>query len=110
MTRLLIVDDEPTVLFSMQKCLAPLNLGIVTSHNGREALRLAQEQRPDVVLLDVCLPDMSGLDVYDQLIALWPNLPVIVITAFSTTDSAIQAIQTGRCPSPPRSGLPRRSS
>ena len=95
MTRLLIVDDEPTVLFSMEKCLSPLHLEISTSRNGREALRVAQDQRPDVVLLDMCLPDMSGLEVYDQLLELWPGLPVIVITAFSTTDTAIKAMKRG---------------
>ena len=95
MTRLLIVDDEPTVLFSMEKCLSPLGLEIFTCRNGRDALRLAKDECPDVVLLDVCLPDMSGLDVYDQLRESFPGLPVIIITAFSTTDTAIKAMKRG---------------
>jgi two-component system nitrogen regulation response regulator GlnG len=95
MTRLLIVDDEPTVLFSLHKCLSPLPLDITTCGSGREAVRLASEQRPDVVLLDVCLPDMSGLDVYDDIRELLPGVPVIVITAFSTTDTAIKAMKRG---------------
>lgn len=95
MTRLLIVDDEPTVLYSLQKCLSALPLEIIVCSNGRDAVHKAQLLRPDMVLLDVCLPDMSGLEVYDALRETLPGAPVIIITAFSTTDTAIQAMKRG---------------
>jgi len=95
MARLLVVDDEPTVLFSMKKCLSPLSLDIMTATSGRDAVRLVEQERPDIVLLDVCLPDMSGLEVHDRIHNLSPGLPVILVTAFSTTDTAIQAMKRG---------------
>lgn len=95
MTRLLIVDDEPAVLFSMQKCLAPLPMEILTCRCGREAIRLVEEQDPDVVILDVCLPDLEGLKVYDHIHQVAPRVPVIMVTAFGTTDVAIQAMKRG---------------
>ena len=95
MTRLLVVDDEPTVLFSMQKCLSQLPLQVLTCGSGRDAIRLVEEQRPEVVVLDVCLPDLSGLDVFDCIHQMSPGTPVIMVTAYGTTDTAIKAMKRG---------------
>jgi DNA-binding NtrC family response regulator len=62
---------------------------------GDDALRFIERNRPDAVVLDLRLPDMSGLDVFDQIRESDPRLPVILITAYSTTDTAINAMKAG---------------
>lgn len=97
MPKLLIVDDEPNVLYSFEKGLRKniANLDVWTAETGTEAIRRAESQRPDAVVLDVRLPDRSGLDVFEQLRDLHPQLPVIFVTAHSTTDTAIEAMKCG---------------
>ncbi len=95
MPTLLVVDDEPNVLYSVEKALRSEGLEILAASTGRHGLDLVQRCRPDAVLLDVRLTDMSGLDVFDQIRHLDPRLPVIVMTAFTTTETAIEATKRG---------------
>ncbi|HIE95561.1 MAG TPA: sigma-54-dependent Fis family transcriptional regulator [Planctomycetes bacterium] len=95
MPRLLIVDDEPNVRYSLEKTFRADGVDVVSAENGREGLRLAQEESPDAVLLDVRLPDMSGLDVFAQIRAHDRRLPVIIMTAHTTTETAIEAMKRG---------------
>jgi two-component system nitrogen regulation response regulator GlnG len=94
-TTLLVVDDELNVLYSLAKSLQTETLTVVTAQTGREGLEIVERQRPDAVLLDVCLTDMSGLDAFDRIRAVDPRLPVIMITAFASTDTAIEAMKRG---------------
>jgi PAS domain S-box-containing protein len=66
-TRILVVDDEPTVLELYAHLLRDANYEVWTATTGRAGLRCARERKPDVVLLDVMLPDLSGLEVCRQL-------------------------------------------
>jgi nitrogen regulation protein NR(I) len=92
---LLVVDDEANVRYSLEKGLRSESLEVVTAGTGRQAIQQVQKRRPDAVVLDVRLPDMSGLEVFDQLRQLSPHLPIIVITAFTTTETAIEAMKRG---------------
>ncbi|HZV07383.1 MAG TPA: sigma-54 dependent transcriptional regulator [Gemmataceae bacterium] len=95
MPRLLVIDDEPNVLYSLEKSLRSDALEVLTASTAKEGIELAQRRRPDAVLLDVRLPDMSGLDAFDRLRQIDPRLPIIVITAYATTDTAIEAMKRG---------------
>jgi nitrogen regulation protein NR(I) len=95
MLKLLIVDDEPNVLYSLQRTLQTDSLQLLTASTGQRAVDLLEEERPDVVLLDVRLPDMSGLETFDLLRQIDPRLPVIFMTAYSSAETAIQAMQRG---------------
>jgi nitrogen regulation protein NR(I) len=95
MPRLLVIDDEPNVLYSLEKSLRSDSLEVHTASTAREGIELAGRQRPDAVLLDVRLADMSGLDVFDRLREIDPRLPIIVITAYATTETAIEAMKRG---------------
>ncbi|HJT32480.1 MAG TPA: sigma-54 dependent transcriptional regulator, partial [Pirellulales bacterium] len=95
MSRLLVVDDEPNVLYSLQKCLSSDTLEVVTAKTANEGIDLVVERLPDAVILDVRLPDMSGLDAYDRIRQIDSRLPVIVITAFAKTETAIEAMRRG---------------
>ncbi|HEY3789860.1 MAG TPA: sigma-54 dependent transcriptional regulator, partial [Urbifossiella sp.] len=95
MAKLLLVDDEPNVLYTLELGLAADELEIITALTGKEAIRLARGKRPDVAILDVRLPDMSGLDVFDALHTIDRRMPAIIVTAHSTTDTAIEATKRG---------------
>jgi nitrogen regulation protein NR(I) len=95
MPRLLIVDDEPNVLYSLEAGLAGDDCEVVTAQTGHQAVTLVETARPDAVVLDVRLPDISGLDVFDRIRMIDPQVPVIVVTAFAATGTAIEAMKRG---------------
>jgi two-component system nitrogen regulation response regulator GlnG len=94
MPTILVVDDEPSILQAFRRAFrSPVE--VITADTGRDGLACAQEHRPDVVILDIQLPDMSGLDLFRQLRELDARSPVIFITGKSTTDTAIEAMKLG---------------
>ncbi len=88
MAKLLVVDDEPNVLFSMEEGLKSNAIEVITARTAREGIELVGRERPDAVILDVRLPDMSGLHAFDLIRQVDPRLPVVVITAFAATETA----------------------
>ena len=92
---LLIVDDEPNIRLSLEESLASEKLRVVTAPNAKAGIELVKLHRPDAVLLDVRLPDLSGLDAYDRIRENDSRIPVIMMTAFSKTDTAIDAMRRG---------------
>jgi len=95
MPRLLVVDDEPNVLYSIEKSLRSETLEVAVAQTGQQAIDQVAELRPDAVVLDVRLADMSGLDVFDRIRQIDPGLPVVFITAFAATETAIEAMKRG---------------
>jgi two-component system nitrogen regulation response regulator GlnG len=95
MPSLLVVDDEPNVLYTLEKSLRSDTLEVVTASTAKLAIDLVQRCRPDVVILDMRLSDMSGLEAFDCIRQLDPRLPVIFITAYATTETAIEAMKRG---------------
>ncbi len=95
MATLLLVDDEPNLLYSLEKGLRSETLDVITAQTGEEGLDRVQQGRPDVVILDVRLPDMSGIELFSRIRAIDARLPVIIITAYSTADTAIEAMKHG---------------
>src|SRR5579884_3529472 len=95
MPRLLVIDDEPNVLYSLEKSLRSDALEVLTASTAKEGIELAQRRHPDAVLLDVRLSDMYGLDAFDRLRQIDPRLPIVVITAYATTETAIEAMKRG---------------
>jgi nitrogen regulation protein NR(I) len=95
MPRLLVVDDEPNVLYSIEKSLSSESLEVAIAHTGHQAIDQVRQRRLDVVVLDVRLGDMSGLEVFDLIREIDSRLPVIFITAFAATETAIEAMKRG---------------
>ncbi|MDD5224999.1 MAG: response regulator, partial [bacterium] len=94
MKRILIVDDEPNVHYSFQKILG-LDYEILEARDGKEAVQKVQKEAPDLVLLDVRIPGMDGLKVLDRIKELDTRIPVIVMTAFGTMQTAVEAMKLG---------------
>ena len=95
MPKLLIIDDEANLLYSLQAGLETDDLTVVTAKTGKRGLALIPKELPDVVIVDVRLPDLSGLEVFDRIKEMAPRIPVIVITAFAATETAIEAMKRG---------------
>ncbi|WP_437223480.1 sigma-54-dependent transcriptional regulator [Planctomicrobium sp. SH661] len=95
MARLLVIDDEPNIIFSIKECLSSDTLEVISAGSAREGIGLAGSARPDAVILDVRLPDLSGLDAYSRIAQVDPRLPVIIMTAYSSTETAIEAMRRG---------------
>jgi nitrogen regulation protein NR(I) len=95
MPTLLIVDDEKNVLYALERGLRAEGLRIITAQTGKAGINLVEREKPDAVLLDVRLPDLSGLDVLKELRRIDPKLPVIVMTTHGTAETAIEAMQRG---------------
>jgi two-component system nitrogen regulation response regulator GlnG len=92
---LLVVDDEPNVLYSIESSFQSEDVTVLTAATAWQGLELIQQQRPDAVILDVRLSDMSGLETFDRIREIDPRLPVIVVTAFASTETAIEAMKRG---------------
>jgi nitrogen regulation protein NR(I) len=93
--KLLIVDDEPNVLYSLQLGLETEDLVVVTAPTAKLGLAAVAAEAPDVALVDVRLPDLSGLELFERIKEIDPHLPVIVATAFGETETAIEAMKRG---------------
>jgi DNA-binding NtrC family response regulator len=92
---ILIIDDEPSVCYSFQRLLSNPNQKVDVAHTGAQALKLLAQQRYDLIILDIRLPDISGLELLPQIKSIDPRSVVLVITAFGTTETAIEAIKLG---------------
>jgi DNA-binding response OmpR family regulator len=79
-TRILLVDDEVQIVRVLRGYLEQAGFAVSTAHDGREALRLARQDKPDLVILDLMLPGLSGLDVC-RVLRQESNVPVIMLTA-----------------------------
>ncbi|MGA1826249.1 MAG: response regulator, partial [bacterium] len=93
--RILIVDDEEGIRYSLERILNEPEYTVATARNGVEALEKYIEEPSDLVVLDICLPDMSGLEVLYKIKTINPNAMILIITAFGTTDIAIEATKKG---------------
>jgi two-component system KDP operon response regulator KdpE len=94
MTSILVVDDEPAIVRTLSINLRARDYEVIVARDGRTALDACREERPDVVILDLGLPDLSGVDVLRQLRA-WSQVPVIVLSARHGSDDKVEALDEG---------------
>jgi len=93
-TRILVVDDEPQLRRALDVNLAARGYEVETAATGQDALRLAAANPPDVVLLDLGLPDIDGLSVVQGLRG-WSNSPIVVLSARDTEPDKVAALDAG---------------
>lgn len=94
MTTLLIVDDERTVRYAFKRTFGD-EYTIATAENGKEAIEAIQKSEPDAVLMDIRMPVMDGLEALSIIKEHHSHLPVIMVTAFADSVSAMQAMKDG---------------
>ncbi|HEX7080972.1 MAG TPA: nitrogen regulation protein NR(I) [Gammaproteobacteria bacterium] len=90
-----VVDDDESVRWVLEQALKQAQMLPRSFGSGRELLHALERDRPDVLVTDIRMPDMSGLELMERLAAAEPDVPVIVITAHSDLDSAVSAYQGG---------------
>ncbi|OJW12374.1 MAG: Fis family transcriptional regulator [Planctomycetales bacterium 71-10] len=95
MASILVIDDEPSILHAFRRAFDSPEYEVVTAPNGARGLELAAEGRPDVVVLDLNLPDMGGMEVFRGLRKIDARIPVLFITGHGTTETAIEAMKDG---------------
>jgi len=95
MAKILIVDDDPQLRQSFEKLLVDEEHELITAATGEQGVAVVQSQNVDLVIQDVRLPGMDGLETFRRMKAIQPKLPVIIMTAYSTTETAITATRLG---------------
>lgn len=95
--RVLVVDDDESVRTLVAKMLLTADYVVDTASDGPGALALLEEHRYDLIVTDLKMPGMDGLSLIREVRRTTPELPVIIMTAYSTEASAIEAINLGRC-------------
>jgi two-component system nitrogen regulation response regulator GlnG len=95
MPTLLVVDDEPAIQHAFQRAYRGRDLVLRSAATATEAVAQVERERPDAIVLDVRLPDASGLDTYHRIRAVDARIPVILVTGHGTADLAIEAMKEG---------------
>jgi two-component system nitrogen regulation response regulator GlnG len=95
MPALLVIDDEPLILDCFRYTFQEPEVTLATADTAAKGLAQFTKQRPDVVILDVHLPDMSGLDAFRRLRQIDAKVPIIFITGHGTAETAIEAMRLG---------------
>lgn len=91
----LVVDDEKNVRLTLRQALEDLGLAVETATEGTEALAHLEENDCDLMLLDLRMPGLSGMETLEHTRRLHPDVPVVVITAHGTVKNAVQAVRRG---------------
>jgi two-component system NtrC family response regulator len=93
MDTILIVDDEKNDLVILEALLAPEGYEVITEYNPINALRLVKETEFDLVITDMKMPKMDGIELLDEVKKIDPELPVIIMTAYGTIEMAVEAMK-----------------
>jgi two-component system KDP operon response regulator KdpE len=94
MTTVLVVDDEPQILRTLRINLTARGYQVITAPDGATALRAAADSKPDVVVLDLGLPDIHGTTVIQRLRG-WSSVPIIVLSARTDSTDKVRALDAG---------------
>lgn len=92
---ILIVDDEPKLARSLALILQHAGYRVTTAATAKEGLQLLQGGAFDLVFLDIKLPDQSGIEILPQIRHLYPDMPVVILTAHASLETAIEAVRAG---------------
>lgn len=93
--KILVVDDDATARRTLERYLAKQNYTVVTASNGSEGLLAVEMDAPDIVLSDIYMPVMTGLEMLAKIHERWPELPVIMMTGQDDMPTTVEAMQNG---------------
>ncbi len=92
---ILVAEDEPRNRDMLVRRLLRRGYTVIEAENGQEAVSKAQEQTPDMILMDIAMPIVNGWDALDKIHALYPDMPVIILSAHSMVDDSRRAMRAG---------------
>ncbi len=93
--KILIIEDEKEMAATYGQILSSSGLDYVVCTEPKEALALVSQEKPEVVLCDLRMPEIDGMELVERIKAEWPHLPVVMITGYATIDVAVEAMQKG---------------
>lgn len=93
--RILVIDDEDIVRLSCSRTLIPEGYELRMAKNGEEGLKMLEEEPFDLVLTDLKMPKMDGIEVLANIKNKWPSVDVVIITGYQTVETAVKAIKLG---------------
>ncbi len=94
-THILVVDDERGILDSLERIFAREGYAVTVTDNGEEALDIIRNQRVDLVLADIMMPKMNGIELLRAVKAISPAIEVLMMTAFGTVENAVECMREG---------------
>lgn len=92
--RILIVDDEPGVITTLKVALEANGFGTLTALNGNEALKIMDKELPDLMILDIIMPEMDGFEVCRH-VRQWSDIPIIMLSARQSEEDKVQCLNLG---------------
>ncbi len=95
LNKILVVDDEHLIRWSLEQNLKKQGYDVITAGTGEDALRLAREQQPDLILLDIQLPGISGIEVLEKIKEFDDEIIVVMLTAHGGLETAVNAMRLG---------------
>lgn len=95
MDKILVVDDEQGICYSFKRVLGRHGYDVITAFSGEEAVEKVSKEHPTLVMMDVTMPKIDGLETLKKLKTLYPNLTIIMMTAYTTSERAITAMKYG---------------
>ena len=95
MSRILIVDDEPRILLLLQSLLKANGYEVESARDGSSALDIVRKGGIDIAITDLRMAPMDGMTLFKEIKALEPDMPVILLTAYATVDTAVEAMKSG---------------
>ena len=100
-TRILVVDDEPAILNALTGILEDEGYDVSVAKGGQEALKLIKADPPDLVFLDIWMPDLDGIEALRRALDLVPHLQVVMMSGHGSIESAVKAIKSKSAPVTP---------
>jgi DNA-binding NtrC family response regulator len=95
MKKVLVIDDEAIVRISSERTLTPEGYEVKLASSGKEGIELLEKETFGLILLDLKMPDMDGIAVLNVIMERWPGTKVIIVTGYSTVETAVQALRLG---------------
>jgi len=92
---IMIVDDEPSIRTSLEGVLEDEGYKVICASDGNEALKSMEEERPDLILLDIWMPGIDGIETLKRVRSLHPGLQVIMISGHGSIETAVTATKLG---------------
>jgi DNA-binding NtrC family response regulator len=93
--KILVIDDEDIVRISCRRTLIPEGYELSMATNGEEGLRMFEKDSFDLVLTDLKMPNMDGIEVLANIKKNWPSTDVVIVTGYQTVETAVKAIKLG---------------
>ncbi len=95
MARILVIDDDPVILEVITEILKMNKYEVVAARNGKSGFKELQSNHYDLVLSDLVMPDVGGMDLLEQVVEKFPNSPCIILTGYGSIKSSVEAIKKG---------------